>query len=101
MTHGEVGPKIPPGTYGAHSAWEKETLKLEIQGHYLHTGGGCVLLAPKGPTRGVSESSEASFARRLRIARFTPFTEAMEMRSAWYPTHYVARGPPNGKEPEP
>jgi len=27
------------------------------------------------------ESSEASFARRSRMARFTPFTEAMEMRS--------------------
>ena len=33
------------------------------------------------------ESSEASFARRSRMARFTPFTEAMEMRSAWCDTN--------------
>ena len=28
-----------------------------------------------------------SFARRSRMARFTPFTEAMEMRSAWCDTN--------------
>ena len=34
------------------------------------------------------ESSKASFARQSRImARFTPFTEAMEMRSAWCDTN--------------
>ena len=39
------------------------------------------------PTRGVSESSEASYARRSRMVRFTPFSEAMEMRSAWCDTN--------------
>ena len=43
------------------------------------------LYVPKGSTR--RESSEASFARRSRMARFTPFTEAMEMRSAWCDTN--------------
>ena len=49
--------------------WDLHGEKREIQ-------------APKGPTRGVM-SSEASFARRSRMARFSPFihrpNEAMEM----------------------
>ena len=48
--------------------------------------GVCVLLAPKGPTyrvpRGVSESSEASFARRSRMARFI-LNEAPSTHFLW------------------
>ena len=41
---------------------------------------------PRRALRARRESLEASFARRSRMARFTPFTEAMEMRSAWCDT---------------
>ena len=34
-----------------------------------------------------SDALEASFARRSRMARLSPFTEAMEMRSAWCDTN--------------
>ena len=51
-----------------------------------HTGEGVVFSRPlRAYAR--RESSEASFARRSRMARFTPFTEAMEMRSAWCDTN--------------
>ena len=49
-------------------------------------GGGLCSLGPEGPYAR-RESLEASFARRSRMARFTPFTEAMEMRSAWCDTN--------------
>ena len=51
-------------------------------------GEGCVFSRPlKALSCARRESSEASFARRSRMARFNPFTEAMEMRSAWCDTN--------------
>jgi len=50
-------------------------------------GEGVVFSRPLRALRARRESSEASFARRSTMARFTPFTEAMEMRSAWCDTN--------------